>query len=55
LSAPRAVPLLGIAVAHILLQIKIPDMTRDVAAIGGIPSLWRLKDWAYFVEDGVKW
>lgn len=34
-----AVPLLGIAVARILLHIKIPDMTRDVAAIAGIHPL----------------
>lgn len=33
------IPLVGIAVARILLPIKLPDMTRDVAAIAGIHPL----------------
>jgi hypothetical protein len=34
-----AIPLLGIAVARILLHVRIPDMTRDVAAVAGIHPL----------------
>lgn len=38
-AGTAAIPLAGIAIARLLLPIKIPDMTRDVAAIAGIHPL----------------
>lgn len=38
-AGAAATPLLGVAAARVFLQVKIPDMTRDVAAIGGVHPL----------------